>query len=211
MFDKHELQNIISGIGSVRNGEIIQSITDYLRREKTSIPNLEKGEFNKIEETKVLVQFIDSKQLWFSQVDFSKYIGEGAEQRIFESSDPNFIYKLNDSIFYSYWEDYLHSLLIHNLFFQHLAYELCDFLKQDEKLYSVVKQAYVKSTEATDLNNVKEFMDANGFLLKKNNDYYNPELGIILEDLHDENVLTTKGVLQFIDTVFYLTEEFYKK
>ena len=101
--------------------------------------------------------------------------------------------------------------MIHNLFFQHLAYELCDFLKQDEKLYSVVKQAYVKSTEATDLNNVKEFMDANGFLLKKNNDYYNPELGIILEDLHDENVLTTKGVLQFIDTVFYLTEEFYKK
>jgi hypothetical protein len=28
--------------------------------------------------------------------------------------------------------------------------------------------------------------------------------------LHDENVLTQNGVLQFIDTVFYVTEQFYK-
>ena len=33
----------------------------------------------------------------------------------------------------------------------------------------------------------------------------------ILEDLHDENVLTRNNVLYFIDTVFYLTEEFWKK
>lgn len=36
------------------------------------------------------------------------------------------------------------------------------------------------------------------------------ELGIILEDLHDENVLTQDGTLKFIDTVFYITEQFYK-
>jgi hypothetical protein len=46
---------------------------------------------------------------------------------------------------------------------------------------------------------------------KKANDYFHPELGIILEDLHDENVLTEGGVLQFIDTVFYLTPLFYMK
>jgi hypothetical protein len=34
-------------------------------------------------------------------------------------------------------------------------------------------------------------------------------IGVILEDLHDENVLTIKGALYFIDTVFYLTEDFY--
>jgi hypothetical protein len=34
-------------------------------------------------------------------------------------------------------------------------------------------------------------------------------MGIILEDLHDENVLTYNGVLFFIDTVFYLTRQFY--
>ena len=35
-------------------------------------------------------------------------------------------------------------------------------------------------------------------------DYYNPESNIILEDLHDENVLTNNGILYFIDTVFYI-------
>jgi len=54
-------------------------------------------------------------------------------------------------------------------------------------------------------------MAENGFKNTRNNDYYNPNLGIILEDLHDENVLTENGILQFIDTVFYLTDTFYDK
>ena len=32
------------------------------------------------------------------------------------------------------------------------------------------------------------------------------ELGIILEDLHDENVLTRNEILYFVDTVFYLKQ-----
>ncbi len=52
----------------------------------------------------------------------------------------------------------------------------------------------------------------NGFTKSNplNNDYINRELGIIIEDLHDENVLKKKGELFFIDTVFYLTPDFYK-
>ena len=69
---------------------------------------------------------------------------------------------------------------------------------------AVVEQAFVKATEPTDLRHVEQFMLANGFVRIRNNDYLNPGLGIILEDLHDENVLTSNGVLYFIDTVFYL-------
>ncbi|MCK6611138.1 MAG: hypothetical protein L6Q78_08860 [Bacteroidia bacterium] len=43
----------------------------------------------------------------------------------------------------------------------------------------------------------------------RNNDYVNPDLGIILEDLHDENVLTKNDMLYFIDSVFYTTKEFW--
>jgi len=50
---------------------------------------------------------------------------------------------------------------------------------------------------------------ANGFELIKNNDYINHHLGIILEDLHDENVLTKNAGLYFIDTVFYLLPDFF--
>lgn len=206
---KYELQNIISGNGTVRHGETIQAITNYLRGKNQTIFNAEKSKLFKKQEEQTLVTYVNEKKLWFDHIDFSKYIGEGAEQKIFESSDPNYILKLNDSIFYETWLDYFNSLLIHNFFFPHLAYQLIGFNKQLDKVCALVKQPYVKSTEPTDLNNVKEFLEANGFENKKNNDYFNPKLGIILEDLHDENVLTENGVLQFIDTVFYLTPTFY--
>lgn len=105
-------------------------------------------------------------------------------------------------------EDYFYSLLLHNFFFPHLAYELLGF-NMNNTLCAVVKQAFVRSTESTNLDNVKEFLAANGFINKKLNDYYHPGLGIILEDLHDQNVLTEEGVLQFIDTVFFLMPNFY--
>jgi len=208
---KHELQSIISGNGSVRNGEIIQTATNYLRGKKKAISGTEKAKLIKEQETQVLIDFIDAEDLWYKNFDESKYIGEGAEQKIYEYSDSSFVIKLNDGIFYALWEDYFNSLLIHNYFFPHLAYELLGFFRSENKLFAVVKQPFVKSTESTDLNNVKEFLSANGFVNKKENDYYNPGLGIILEDLHDENVLTEDGILQFIDTVFFLMPSFYSK
>lgn len=47
-------------------------------------------------------------------------------------------------------------------------------------------------------------MTTNGFINTRNHDYYNANLDIILEDLHDENVLTQDEILYFIDTVFYI-------
>ena len=208
---KHELQSIISGNGSVRNGEIIQTINRYLRGKKETIQGAAKAKLVKEQETQVLVEFIDTEGLWYKDHDESKYIGEGAEQKIYEFSDPNFVLKLNDSIFYELWEDYFNSLLIHNYFFPRLAYELLGFHRSEGKLYAAVKQPFVKSTEHTNLNNVKDFLSANGFVNKKKNDYYHPGLGIIFEDLHDENVLTEEGALQFIDTVFFLMPAFFEK
>lgn len=52
-------------------------------------------------------------------------------------------------------------------------------------------------------------MESNGFINNRNHDYYNPDLGIILEDLHDENVLTNNNQLYFIDTVFYIKPELF--
>jgi len=207
---KYELQDIISGNGAVRNGEIIQAINCYLIRQKETVQKTEGGKYLKKEEEESLLIFIEKNHFWYNQLLPDKYIGEGAEQKIFEHSDPDFVIKLNNSIFYASWHDYIHSLLIHNYFFPHLSYELIGFIIFDNELNAVVKQPYVKSTSPTDLSNVKEFLIANGFTNKKNNDYYHSELGIILEDLHDENVLTEDGALQFIDTVFYLTPDFYK-
>ena len=207
---KYELQNIISGNGQVRHGKIIQTIASYLRGKKKAVSNLEETKFSKVEETKILIGYLEQTTFWYSNELDSKYIGEGAEQKIYEFSDPDFVIKLNDGVFYEFWVDYLNSLLLHNYFFPHLAYELLGFRLSQDILYAVVKQPFVKATESTNLANVKEFLSVNGFVNKKNNDYFHPQLGIILEDLHDENVLTSEGVLQFIDTVFFLTVKFYE-
>lgn len=120
------------------------------------------------------------------------------------------VIKLNDSIYYETWLDYFNNLLLNNYFFPDTAYQLIGFYKEDEVLYAVVEQEFINDDCFTDLESVKEFLSSNGFINNRNNDYYHPELGIILEDLHDENVLTFKDNLYFIDTVFYLTEQFYK-
>lgn len=85
------------------------------------------------------------------------------------------------------------------------------FTRENDILFAVVEQSFVSITQNTDLSQVKEFLTSNGFENIRNNDYFNSELGIILEDLHDENVLTKNGILYFIDTVFYLTKEFWER
>jgi hypothetical protein len=119
------------------------------------------------------------------------------------------VFKLNDSIYYLSWEDYFNNLLLNNYFFPDTAYQLVGFYESNSILYAVVEQAFIKSDQSTALENVKNFLNENGFKNTKNNDYYHSELGIILEDLHDENVLTFRDNLYFIDTVFYITEQFY--
>jgi hypothetical protein len=208
---KIELQNIISGNGEVRFGSTIQTINNYLRREKEAVSSTTNSEFKKAEETACLLKYIHKNNLWYESPDESKYIGEGAEQKIYEHDDPDYVLKLNSTVYYEYWKDYFNNLLLHNYFFPHLAYELLGFYKTEFDLFAVVRQPYVRSTETTNLDNIRIFILENGFINKKTNDYFHPELGIILEDLHDENVLTEGGVLQFIDTVFYLTPLFYMK
>ncbi|OAZ02981.1 hypothetical protein [Flavobacterium succinicans] len=113
-------------------------------------------------------------------------------------------------IYYLSWEDYFNNLLLNNYFFPDTAYQLVGFYESESVLYAVVEQAFIKSDQDTNLENVKNFLAENGFKNTRNNDYFNPDLGIILEDLHDENVLTYEGNLYFIDTVFYITPSFYQ-
>lgn len=204
---KNELHNIISGKSQVSFGGIIQTIASYLDFGSQASIEVKSSKQVREQETKKLEEFINTRNLWINDIDFSQYISEGAEQRVY-LKDSSHVIKLNDAIYYSYWKDYFNNLLLHNYFFPDTAYELIGFTKDGDKLYAVVRQAFVVITEATDLTKVKEFLISNGFINIRNNDYFNPELGIILEDLHDENVLTQNGILYFIDTVFYITKEF---
>ena len=204
---KYELQTIICGTGKVGYGDTIQAAASYLRgSERTSTPSKGAKHF-KSEETARLSEWVEAEGLWYP-VDFSLFISEGAEQKVYLNGEKE-VLKLNDVIYYTSWLDYFYNLLLNNYFFPDTAYELKGFYKDKDTLYAVVKQDFIKEDEPTSLEEVRAFMELNGFENIRNNDYRNPELGIILEDLHEEKVLTRKGALFFIDTVFYIEPSFW--
>ncbi|ROI15041.1 hypothetical protein EGH73_00135 [Epilithonimonas hominis] len=207
---KNELQNIITGNGQIGDKNLIKTIQDVLRRNEKSIQISSQNKLVKSEEEIFLKNIIEAEDLTYKEeISESNYISEGAEQKVYRL-DHKYIIKLNDTIFYASWKDYFNSLLIHNYFFNSTKYELLGFKIINKKIFAVVKQRFVKADETVDLEQVKSFLEFNNFRNVRNNDYQNDELGLIFEDLHDENVLINNGILYFIDTIFYLTDNFYK-
>lgn len=207
---KYELQNLISGKSSSSYDALIQTTARYLRSGKKTGPMAEEKHQNKTQETEKLIEFAKLNNLLIS-INLSNFVSEGAEQKVYIKGEKSVI-KLNDSIYYASWEDYFHNLLLHNYFFSDTAYKLLGFNIRDEKLYAVVEQPYIEADKLVNLKDVRQFLTNNGFINKRRHDYYHPELGIIIEDLHDENVLSNKDYLCFIDTVFFIDSDvFWRK
>ncbi len=155
-------------------------------------------------EEEILEAHIKKNDLFFNDLRFSIYLDEGAEQKVFFNDVESKVIKLNDAIFYVNWSQYFESLLVHNILFPETKYELLGFVKINDILYSAISQDYVEPTTKTNIEFVREYMISKGFTIKKRNDYIHAELGIIIEDLHEENVLVKDNTLFFIDTVIYL-------
>jgi len=163
---KHELQLILQGKSPVSHGTVIQTIASYLRRSAQAGAVAQTDEYFKKEEAKELVEYIELNNLWIQDIRFDLYLSEGAEQRVY-IKDHKYVYKLNDSIYYATWLDYLCNLLLNNYFFPDTAYRLEGFYRSENNtMYALVEQAYVKATQPTDLEKVKLFLKSNGF---KNN------------------------------------------
>lgn len=200
---KYELQNLISGKSGASYDALIQTVAGHLRRGKSASPMAEEKHQNKAQETAGLIEFAKSNNLIVENIPEERFIASGAEQKVYIEGE-KYVIKLNDAIYYASWEDYFYNLLLHNYFFADTAYNLLGFHLSNNTLYAVVRQAFIRADSMTDLNEVKSFMAANGFENKRRNDYESVTLGLILEDLHDENVLTADGMLHFIDTVFFI-------
>lgn len=200
---KYELQNLISGKSGASYDALIQTVASHLRSGKRTSPMAEEKHQNKAQETEKLITFAKSNNLILEDIPEENFIASGAEQRVYIKEE-KYVVKLNDAIYYASWEDYFYNLLLHNYFFADTAYNLLGFYLSKGILYAVVQQSYIKADSMTNLKEVKDFMAVNGFENKRRHDYENEDLGLIIEDLHDENVLTCRGLLYFIDTVFFI-------
>jgi len=100
------------------------------------------------------------------------------------------------------WTEYLSSLTIHNLLFPNTAYTLPGFAEIDECFCAVLQQPFIEGAQA-DLRDIKELLTFNGFVNTKRQDNFNNEFGLVLEDMHDENVIATGGVIKKGENTFF--------
>jgi hypothetical protein len=205
---KKDIYDVISGKSKVRFGESLQAIACYLKASEGPGEEIEDPKSFKSKEESELNKAFPSIFLLRFHIPFDYFISSGAEQSVF-LIDGRDVIKLNDGIFYRSWRDYFTSVLLHNYFFPDTAYDFLGFVRKDGKLLAVVKQVFVSANQPTNLISLSQFLSDNGFKRIRNNDYQNHDLGLILEDLHEENVLTSNGLFFFIDTVFYLSPDFW--
>ena len=158
----------------------------------------------KAEQAQFLRHHSSLKNWWVNDLpDESSFLTRGGEAKIYFAPDRRNVLKINDGIYYATWLEFFNSVVIHNLLFVDTAYIFLGFTEKEGSLLAVLKQPFIPSDAPVDLKDVKKLLAFNGFLSTKRNDYFNKELGIILEDMHDENIIVNSNTLFFIDTVFY--------
>jgi hypothetical protein len=205
---RNKIKDIVRGISIEGSHDTCTAIRNLLcgsfATSTTVKEEFESKSIIKKEQEIFLEKHCNSNNLWV--IDFpgeSQYLTRGGEARVFLDNDNKSVIKLNDAIYYATWLEFFNSLVLHNLIFINTTYHLLGFVKENNVLNAVLKQPYIKSDNQVDLNDIKRFLTYNEFELFKRNDYRNKELGLILEDMHDENVIVNSDTLFFIDTVFY--------
>jgi hypothetical protein len=206
---RRKLQNIVSGVGIEGQTDNCTAARNYLcasfSTSTTVKTNFESRSKIKEEQSELLKKFAVENNFWLTNITTSNtFFAKGGEAKVFLAKDGKNVIKLNTGIYYNTWLDFLNSVSIHNLLFKDAYYILIGFIEIENELNAVLQQPFIVSAELTNLENVKSMLEFNGFINTRRNDYFNKELSLILEDIHDENVITQNNTLFFIDTVFYI-------
>ncbi|MEO6963518.1 MAG: hypothetical protein ABIY90_16215 [Puia sp.] len=205
---REKLQNIVRGALLQGQQDHCTTIRNLLSKSFETGPTI-KSEFQsraiiKEKQAGFLRSHAEKAGLWIKSVPSGcRYLTKGGESEVYLAPDKLNVIKVNGIIYYATWAEYFNSLVIHNLLFPNTAYSLLGFMNNKGALCALVRQAFIEGEQA-DLKDIEELLTFNGFANTKRQDYYNKEFGLLLEDMHDENVIARQDVLFFIDTVFYV-------
>ena len=209
LIDETTRQSALIAATSQRTSRAAQSAEPISRKERARY----NGAVRPLEEA-ALIAFAKQNGLWISEPDFNKWadrkIGRGAEQQVYLSYNGRTVIKVNEGSYHGTWLDYFNRLLLHGFLFPSTKYTTVGFTTINDSLAVITEQTFAILNRGAPRNKVESYLNEHHFVRMKHDDYYNADLGIILEDLHDENVLTENGILQFIDTVFYIKDNFYE-
>ena len=159
-------------------------------------------------EENALKAWSQNKGLWISEHDFkqqyaTRQIGAGAEQKVYLNLNGYEVIKANTGNYHGNWLEFFNRLLCHAIIFPAPKYSTIGYTTIDQTFAVLIQQQFALLTEGASRSVVECYLNKHGFTRIKNDDYYNAALGIILEDLHDENVFLLEQQILFIDPVIY--------
>ncbi|HEY4288155.1 MAG TPA: hypothetical protein VGN00_13710 [Puia sp.] len=205
---RKRLENIVKGIiieGEKDTCTAARNLLCASFRTSTAVKkDFESQSRIKKEQAELLKLHSTDKDLWVRNLpDENSYLTRGGEAQVYFAADQKSVIKVNDGVYYATWLEFFNSVVIHNLLFEETAYAFLGFIEKDNSLLAMLRQPFITSDGPVDLEDVKKLLAFNGFANTKRNDYFNRDLGLILEDMHDENIIVNSNTLFFIDTVFY--------
>lgn len=204
---KRKLENIIRGSlidGITDNCTAVRNFLSSSFSTSTTVKrNFESNLIIKKKQESDLRNYATTNGLWVNHLS-EQYLTRGGESQVYLDVGSTHVVKINDAIYYATWLEYFNSVVLHNLIFKDTAYNFIGFIDLDNVLHAVVRQPFITADGQAALDDIRAFLEYNGFQNTRRQDYFNKEYSLILEDMHDENVILKSGKLFFIDTVFYM-------
>ena len=181
---------------------ILEQAAYIARRKKETAGTLEPTESYKRGQTKKLIDFANSNNLWISLSELNvEFLSKGGENEVYTGNKDNIVIKLNN---FEYAGDDLENFFIrinaHNKLFGNVPYQMIGFAYNSQQEFcAVLIQPYILAEwEATE-DEIATYMKALGFEMDYYDEYHNSEYEVF--DVVPNNVLYgIDGDLYFIDT-----------
>ena len=181
---------------------ILEQASYIVRRKKETTGTLEPTESYKRGQTKELINFANSNNLWISLSNLNvEFLSKGGENEVYTGNKDNIVIKLNN---FEYAGDDLENFFIrinaHNKLFGNVPYQMIGFAYNSQQEFcAVLIQPYILAEREATADEIAAYMEALGFEMDYYDEYHNSEYEVF--DVVPNNVLYgIDGDLYFIDT-----------
>lgn len=181
---------------------ILEQAAYIARRKKETAGTLEPTESYKRGQTKELIDFANSNNLWISLSELNvEFLSKGGENEVYTGNKDNVVIKLNN---FEYAGDDLENFFIrinaHNKLFSNVPYQMIGFAYNSQQEFcAVLIQPYILAEREATEDEIATYMQALGFEMDYYDEYHNSEYEVF--DVVPNNVLYgIDGNLYFIDT-----------
>ena len=211
---RQQAGSILVEASSIAQSVHLANTTHLIAEPVSRKERAELNEFLRPKEEVQLLNWAQTQHIFKSKLDLQlefnrKPDAQGNEQLVFVSDDGSYVTKINDGAYHGTWLEFFDRLALHNFLFPETAYKFTGFTIRigfhgEDRFACILQQPFIQTDKGAGFELVKNDMNLRGFRHLKGNDFYNPEMGLIVEDLHDENVFEGKESLIYIDPVIYL-------